>query len=55
MSEWREREREREQTRKVKPYIGNVGDTPCIGHVCPCDTFCILNLGIDQIKQNAYI
>ena len=55
VSEWVEREREREQTRKVKPYIGNVGDTPCIGHVCPCDTFCILNLGIDQIKQNAYI
>ena len=50
----RERERKRER-RKVSPYKENDGDTPCIGHVCPCDTFCILNLGIDQIKQTACI
>ena len=40
---------------RVNPYIGTDGDTPCIGHVCPYDTSCNLNLGIDQIKQNTFV
>ena len=39
---------------RVHPYIGRDGDTPCIGHVCPYDTSCNLNLGIDPIKQNTF-
>lgn len=53
-SEERGLEKERVK-RKLNPNKGNDWDTTCIGHECPCDTFCILNLGIDQIKQNASI